>query len=66
MYIFFLISPRMEYLKKLTENSPNIFVILFQISLIVLVKYEGHLKSKLSKICTRGQVNETARNFRDI
>ncbi len=28
--------------------------------------YESHPKSKLSKIRTHGQVNETARNFRDI
>ncbi len=32
----------------------------------LLVKYEGHPKSKLSKIRTCSQVNETARNFRDI
>ncbi len=31
-----------------------------------LKKYEGHPKSKLSKIRMHGQVNETARNFRNI
>ncbi len=33
---------------------------------IYMGMYEGHPKSKLSKIRMCGQVNETVRNFRDI
>ncbi len=35
----FLNFPKTGISSKLTENSPKIFVLLFQISLIVLVKY---------------------------